>query len=174
MSKGIKIIFLDIDGVLNSQSFYKIRYANKKEGQQFTYMDEFDQDAVKRLNAITDETGAKIVVSSTWRKSRTVGELRSLFKKVGISGKVIGKTPYLSYDSKDYSNSVPRGAEIKTWMEMNKGMLGCKIPSVRYVILDDDSDMLYWQRDAFFWCDNEFGLTNNIAYKVTNYLNRYD
>jgi len=173
MNKGIKIVFLDIDGVLNSQTFYVKRHENNPNKQSLTDEDEFDPAAVKNLNEITDKTGAKIVVSSSWRKSRTLEQLRDLFKRVGIAGEVIGKTPHLSFHHSTYSNSVPRGCEIKAWLEMNKDLLGCKIENLRYMILDDDSDMLYWQREAFHWCDNFTGLTPNIAYKAVRYLNRY-
>ena len=45
---------------------------------------------------------------------------------------------------------------------------------VKYVILDDDSDMLYWQRNSYFQVDSYSGLTPNLCYRVVNYLNNED
>lgn len=72
----------------------------------------------------------------------------------------------------EYKYSVPRGCEIKAWLELNKEKLGDKMSKVKYVILDDDSDMLYWQREHLFLTDAYAGLTKNIAYRVINYLNK--
>jgi len=41
----------------------------------------------------------------------------------------------------------------------------------KYIILDDDSDMLYWQRNNFICIDGGPGLTENVAYKAIRMLN---
>jgi predicted mannosyl-3-phosphoglycerate phosphatase (HAD superfamily) len=51
----MKIIFLDIDGVLNN-------YNTLGEGLNW------ESNAVKILKRIIKETGAKVVLSSTWRR----------------------------------------------------------------------------------------------------------
>lgn len=66
----------------------------------------------------------------------------------------------------DYNYSVPRGCEIKTWMELNKDILGEKMTKAKYVILDDDSDMLYWHRNNYLWVDPYCGLTPNLVQKA--------
>ena len=38
------------------------------------------------------------------------------------------------------------------------------------VILDDDSDMLYWQRNHYVQCDGECGLSNGVAYRAIRIL----
>ena len=53
----MKVIFLDIDGVLNCQS---------SKSRCGVYVG-IDADKVARLREIVDETGAKIVLSSSWR-----------------------------------------------------------------------------------------------------------
>lgn len=58
----MKIIFLDIDGVLNNHQF------NEVAGSCI-----IQQDSVQCLNSIMHLTGAKIVVSSAWRYMRTGG-----------------------------------------------------------------------------------------------------
>jgi hypothetical protein len=174
----MKIIFLDIDGVLNHQLWFeKINNAvvakTVPTGER-NYSRWFDPFCVELLNSLTTDTGAVIVVSSSWRKGRTVKELQELFKAQGITGKVIDKTPVLHFKGPEgYSYSVPRGCEIKAWLEINKGILGQKIGSFdKYVIFDDDSDMLWWQRNNFFHVDGYCGLTPNLIYKATNFLNR--
>ena len=39
-----------------------------------------------------------------------------------------------------------------------------------YVILDDDSDMLYWQRNNYINVDQYVGLTPKQVYKATRFL----
>lgn len=165
----MRIIFLDIDGVMNHQLWFesilgKPEFKREKKNDYRRYFSTF---AVKLLNNLTDETGAKIVVSSSWRNGRTVAQLRKMFRDNGITGKVIDKTPYLSYEG--YSSSVPRGCEIHAWLEINKKKFG---DSVKYVIFDDDSDMLWWQRNNFLLVDTYCGLTPNLIYKAKNILTK--
>jgi len=169
-----KLIFLDVDGVLNNQIHYRSDYFQKNRDHEDHDFFQFDPECVGSLNYITDKTGAKIVVSSSWRKGRTVEELKDLFKRVGITGEVIDKTPILGfkvYSGEEYHYSVPRGCEIKAWMEMNKDILGTKMSKARYIILDDDSDMLFWQRNNYIWVDSHCGITPNLTQKAINLLN---
>lgn len=130
----------------------------------------FDPRCIDLLNYLTDKTGAKLVVSSSWRNGRTVEELQQLFKTVGITGTVIDKTPRLRFGHEGYEKSVPRGCEIKAWLEKNKGILGVKFSKAKYVILDDDSDMLLWQRENFLQVDSYCGLTYNVIEKAIHIL----
>lgn len=69
-----KFIFLDIDGVMNSNLFYSERTQDKRYDEWIKDHSQhiawgacnIDPKAVKRLNKITDATKAKIVVSSSW------------------------------------------------------------------------------------------------------------
>jgi hypothetical protein len=164
-----KFIFLDLDGVLNHENFYVSRV--KISLSEEWHKRYFCPKTVKRLNQITDETGAKIVFSSSHRfHFETFEELVEGFKLAGITGELISVTPKLKYVDDSYS--VPRGCEIKAWMERNKGILGAKISEVKYAILDDDTDMLYWQRNSFFCTKGKSGLTQAIANKVIKHLNK--
>lgn len=59
----MKVLFLDIDGVLNSDTFYINR---PKETKQLPYpLSEFDPACVERLNRIFSETKARLVISSS-------------------------------------------------------------------------------------------------------------
>jgi hypothetical protein len=55
-----KIIFLDIDGVLNAGC----------DDEPFIF-----SECAQRLNRIIQETGAQVVLSSAWRKPRAYGSV---------------------------------------------------------------------------------------------------
>jgi hypothetical protein len=162
----MKVIFLDIDGVLNSNDWYTNRKKNNLTEQY--PLTEFDPKAVERLNRIILETGAKIVVSSSWRAGRSVNELQDLLISVGVIGEVVGKTNRLTHDT----YNIPRGCEIDYWLklqglfqrinwskeEQQKNIDKAKVKN--YIILDDDSDMLYSQKEHFVHTDNLHGLTD--------------
>ena len=61
----IKIIFLDIDGVLNTEN-YNLVLKRKGKICQDEYGALFDPNAVKQLKRIIDATNADIVVESSW------------------------------------------------------------------------------------------------------------
>lgn len=121
----MKILFLDIDGVLNSQRFFN----TLPHGFTTTRSDEIlDPEAIDRLNKIIRETGAKIVVSSSWRIGLSLVELQILLKDHGVEGEVIGMTPSINKKGR------VRGDEIQAWLNDH-------LEVIDFVILDDDSDM---------------------------------
>ena len=110
----MKIIFLDIDGVLNSEKWYIERFdKNLYPNLENHHLCEFDPLTIEQLNLLTDKTNAKIVISSTWRMGRTIDELKKLFEEVGIKGEIIGVTPHLTFND---GYGVERGNEIKRWI----------------------------------------------------------
>ncbi len=108
----MKVIFLDIDGVMNN-----IHKWPKTAGRQW-----IDPVAVKLLNQITEATGAVLVISSTWRR---FWDVEKILTKAGVKAKIVGRTPFLS--------SQPRGYEIESWL--------AKYDTDKFIILDDDTDM---------------------------------
>ena len=115
----MKVIFLDIDGVLNCQSSKSSCHG----------MMGIDDDKVKRLKELVNTTGAKIVLTSTWKtdwqkvhKEQQGYMAEYLDKKLKRHGLVI-------MDKTD-SNSINRGKGILDWIQ------GKKIES--FVILDDE------------------------------------
>lgn len=118
------IIFLDIDGVLVNRA--SLRQASGLRASA-------DPKCVSALNKIIAETDAKIVVSSTWRRSGVNFVIQKL-RSWGVSGDIVGLTPVLNVVN------VERGNEIQTWIDENT-QLGKIITS--FVILDDDDDMLH-------------------------------
>jgi hypothetical protein len=156
----MKIIFLDIDGVFNSDSILS-EYIPEIDGEYYPYQPHL----VGNLNRILKRTGVKIVVSSTWRLGESVERLQYLLTHMGVKGEVIGKTD--SYTDK----FVVRGNEILKWIQDNQNLLGCHhYDFYDYVILDDDSDMLYSQRNNFVHIQGEEGLTKEYTEQAIEIL----
>jgi hypothetical protein len=126
----MKILFLDIDGVLNNAAFFE-RIPHKDAST----MELFDPDSVKLLNKIVEKSGAVFVVSSTWRMLHPIPELRRIFDKNDVRGTILDYTPRLL--PKKLSMWLERGHEIQAWIDAQP-----EKPE-RFVILDDDSDMAH-------------------------------
>lgn len=112
------VIFLDIDGVLNSRSFLA-------EGVPRRWPDEhLDPAKIHLLNQIIAQTGAVCVLSSIWRLHAPLPLLQRLLETFGFQGKI------LDYTSTEKRG--PRGYEIRDWLAQH--------PEVeRFVALDDDA-----------------------------------
>lgn len=95
------VVFLDIDGVLNSVASRK-RYPAGDE-RKF-----IDPDAVKRLNAIAEATGCVFVLSSMWRVGAGLVRTREMLAAAGFTGKIVDETPLLFRERRD---------EIADWIE---------------------------------------------------------
>ena len=129
------VIFLDIDGVLNSQPVLANWYAECSradlEGKPFPFASGdhpwecIDPDNVEHLNRIIAATDAVCVLSSSWRYHHSVAWMQKHIEAFGFAGKLISETPIM--------HGVPRGIEIAAWIAEH----GCR----NFVILDDDSDM---------------------------------
>ena len=61
----MKIIFLDVDGVLNTSETFRRRRIEYEKTKKWNV--EIDLDRVARLKYIINMTGAKVVLSSSWR-----------------------------------------------------------------------------------------------------------
>jgi hypothetical protein len=112
-SVGLRVVFLDIDGVLAP-----IR--------QWDRYGDLDPACVQVLNEIVTRGGADVVVSSTWRYGRTVAELQAMLDAHGFAGRVLDKTP-------TGLSGAGRGQEIAAWLAEH-AVDG-------YVIVDDHADM---------------------------------
>jgi len=156
----MRLIFLDIDGVLNNQ----IMYEHYKDQIIETASGQIDPRCIGLLNDLTDAIGAKIVLSSTWRK---YGDAVDDLKNAGITADIISVTPW------GLGIGALRGNEILQWMENHAGLLGCEYYEYDdYVIIDDDSDMLLWQKNNYFNVDSYCGLTPNLIYKIKLFFKR--
>jgi len=147
----MKVIFLDIDGVLNNwQSMHEGNWVNEIDWTNW------DTDALVRLSSIATETGAKIVISSTWRKiigtsiewwNEQFFEAAAPLECVGITGS---------------ARNGFRGREVADWVENCPGLTA-------YVILDDDSDFYEWQPRVH--TPGQFGLLDEHITEAVRLLN---
>lgn len=160
-----KIIFLDIDGVLN---------VIPKSYDEFggTFHDNF----VNNLKHIIDQTGAKIVISSSWRIDG-LETMKKMWHKRNLPGEVIDITPteidVVDKGICEFYDLVDRGHEIQLYIDNND--------ITNYCIIDDDNDMLDSQRDNFVRTANNtthkdcvdigYGLTKQCADEVIKILN---
>ena len=101
------LIFLDIDGVLNSHALWdrepdileseKLAKQGRMEEAMLAYrLESLDIVAIAELKKIIEATDAKLVLSSTWRMTVPLEEMGVLLEQKGLSdGKklFIGKTP---------------------------------------------------------------------------------
>lgn len=146
-----RIIFLDIDGVLNHQKYYTSIDWEKRKTNHDEFGEYFCPISSKILNKVIDETQAKIVISSTWRHDG-LERMQAMWKSRKMSGEVIDITPT--------SERRFRGLEIEDWLDSRKfshifwdkelqkqKMIESNIEN--YIIIDDDSDMTYNQRNHF-------------------------
>ena len=114
---------------------------------------------VKLLNSLK---GVEYVVSSTWRKKYNKEELTEILQSFGFTGTIFDVTPNL--------NTI-RGLEIKKWLSNNSNLLGAATDRFKdYVILDDEGDMLYWQRHNFIQVDSYTGITPTHIFKIKQML----
>lgn len=113
----MKLIFLDIDGVL-------VTTGSLMAGNEY----KFDKVCVKNLLEIITITGAKIVISSSWREEMTLNQLKLLFEKNGLGDNLIVITPI-------YGDHEIRGSEIKAFLDSSD----LKID--KFVIIDDEEEM---------------------------------
>ena len=152
-----KIIFLDIDGVLNH-----VGHAVAFEGQQICYRAcSIDSVALGMLKWVCNVTDAKIVISSTWRMQGT-DWIAGVFEGHGwMLPPIIGRTP------SNHGYGGHRGTQIKQWLDEN--------PDVQsYVIIDDDSDMNEDQKPFFVHTDPNLGFTLYDAINCVDILGVID
>ena len=165
-----KIVFIDIDGVVNSENWY-----NKTKGRS----GDFDPDSIALLNQLKS-LDAEVVISSSWGEDGVIQ-----LKNVGLELPIIGCTEHF------YVDWMCRGNEIEKWLNTNFGGMGTKygydeiygMPYYRkhfheedvdyeYVIFDDASDMLLGQADNFIRVNPATGVTQADIDKAMKILNR--
>lgn len=111
----MKVIFLDVDGVLNSDEYIKRTIKSNIQGIE----KHVDVEKIKLLRQAIDQTNAKVVITSSWRLTKMAQELIKLLITYGIYA---DSTPYIRNE---------RGLEIKQWLADNQNVED-------FVILDDE------------------------------------
>lgn len=167
----MKVLFLDIDGVINTVGGelglrYCYNFDSEKDSRN-KYSISLDPACLYYLRSIVQDTGCKIVISSTWRHGETVDSMKEWFNCPITKDAIIDKTPSFTSLShpelKDRKGRVQRGEEIKWWLDQH--------PEVtRYAVLDDDTDMDIVDKNFFKTCSWD-GLKKDVAKKVTMHLN---
>lgn len=172
-----KILFLDMDGVVNSNNEIVNYLDDLTENQCYTREEARHQFNIefchytelifpifaKRITDICETCDCDIVWSTTWRTIReyrnNIEYAQKMLAKRGIPGnRLIAYTPILPYNQ--------RKDEIKLWLKT----YGKTIK--RFAILDDRIDACYnTKRGRFFQTNINDGLTESIKQNVIRWLN---
>ena len=150
------IVFLDFDGVLNTEQ-YQAQLAVNGKPTKDTWGPLFDPLAVENLRRILDATNAQIVISSSWQYVHSLDSLRMMWKVRELPGEIrdtlaCGAT-YIS-----------RGEEIECWLERND--------RPDYLIIDDLDDFFPAQRDHYVETNPIVGITEADAQKAIEILRK--
>lgn len=119
----MRVLFLDFDGVLNSEASFRMEVRKGNEHVS----DSLSEVACSNLQYVLEKVpDLRIVISSTWRLLHDMAFLRKLLTSYNVDAdRVIGKTPA--------TMSRHRGREIGLWLEDSD-------PIDSLVIIDDDGD----------------------------------
>ena len=186
LNKYNSVLFLDCDGVYNYDLFYQEqfkdikRYENiplyrtvrkllrklvkSKEISGFDYYkNNMCPKVMSLINALCVETNSAVVISASMRNGHSIEEIQEIFKYCGATFTIIDKTPYTGYE---------RGTEISKWLKDNcmKWFGVNYFDFHRFVIIDDDSDMLLNQQYNFFKVDNYCGFTPTNYNDIRKFL----
>jgi hypothetical protein len=115
----VRVLFLDIDGVLNRTGFQPAETIGLRSW--------IEPELAARLCEVLKATDAQIVLASDWRLNRELAELRDELRAAGIDVSLIGATPTLE--------GQPRWREVEAWMVEHS------LDREAVVIIDDRYDM---------------------------------
>lgn len=129
----MKVLFVDVDGVLNCAAYLRATARGGIVG--------IDPYRVALLHRILEATGAKVVVSSSWRlNDENLAEVR-----VAVDPYYLDKTPHIW----ERDRRVDRGEEIAAWIaDWNLHHPDERVE--KYAILDDERDAGVGHGDNFF------------------------
>ena len=135
----MKYIFLDFDGVLNTEKHQAyLRSNGKRTCDDFGPI--FDPESVECLRTIVSQVpDTRIVIISSW-KFEGEDRMSQLWKERNLPGVMEGITPTMIPETLDdlYAG---KGREVKSWLLLH--------PSNQYVILDDVPDFLPEQNSLY-------------------------
>ena len=131
----MKVIFLDIDGVLNtSESIKQSKEHYLKTGE---IISQISENKIQILSKIINETNAKIVLSSLWKLhfiKTNDGKIIPKNKKAELLIKLLNKYSLEIYDITPNNNTRNRTLEILEYIKNNN------IDS--FIIIDDEDNGL--------------------------------
>lgn len=167
-----KIIFLDFDGVLNTEHNQNLLIYHGK-----VWMDKhgafFDLEAVSQLERIIVQTGADIVIESSW-KYLGLKAMQQMWRDRKMPGNIIDVTPSsasdnwlhnANLDEIDHTHTQWKGIEIASWIADNFQK------EVSYVIIDDEYVILDSQQAHFIQTNPYDGITSELADRAIKLLN---
>ena len=155
----MKVIFLDIDGVMNSEDWYRFIEDTGLDKSQGINRDidyrglDIDYRAVKLLKLYIETHDIHIVISSSWRDITLKQTLLALAETpmIDVIDRIIGQTPHRY-------NGI-RGKEIEMWLADH--------PEVDEFYIIDDDDFDIHQKDRLIKTDYMHGLTQEDLDKMT-------
>ncbi len=148
----MKLLFLDIDGVLNNRSFLSAMFLGQNRDEQINHL---DPAAIEHLNRIVDETSCLVVLSSAWRMFG-LGQVQRWLRARGYRHRLMHQTPM--------KISGIRGHEIDLYLK------NLSDQPESFCILDDSRD-IYPHEENWVWCDPNEGLTAAKADDAIKMLN---
>lgn len=169
----MNIIFLDMDGVINSKETFKKAKLNNDfykaclESRSYPFM--IDPELRNKINEIlTKVPNCKVVWSSTWRKGLRNSKLfiKGFYNQCGfIENSFLGFTPIM-HEKREY--------EILHWLEL----FGNSYDINKCIIIDDDSDaevtinneITKKYKPKFFQTNNDIGINDDVKNKILNYF----
>jgi hypothetical protein len=168
--KLLKLIFLDIDGTVNSDAYC----TSKEYLEETSQMSEqlimlvnhyvlLDPKALGLVNDLVDRSGATVVLSSTWRAKYSPSEITKMMQDRGATFTVSDSTPVLH--GKVNSSRIPRGKEISAYLAK------LEVKPESFVILDDHDDMLSLGQ-FLVKTTMKLGLTSDDVERALKILNR--
>lgn len=163
----MRVLFLDIDGVLNSDAYLKANPGSFDRSGPDAYVSMFDPAACARLRTVLTVTGAKLVISSSWRVVHRDEEIARYLAARGITTPIVGHTPQLIDDVVDHANVVraaQRGDEIAAWLKEH--------PEVHAYAVVDDSDDMDAVRDRFVRTTWAHGMLDEHVHRLVRHLMR--
>lgn len=174
----MKIVFLDIDGVVATNNarhdelkrYYqedtieKVEAAMDKNILPFPRISmfywPFDKRVINELYRLKKQTNCEFVLSSSWRKGRTLEELNEMFALKGLRIQLFDKTNTVK--------DVTRGEEIQSWIRKHYEQIS------NYVIIDDecDYDIIQTHPNNCINVTSDEGFTKNDCDKAIKMLNK--
>ena len=165
----MKLVFLDFDGVINCDDTQdKIMIA--RYGGMFTG---FDDEKIMLIDELVRQTGAKVVISSTWRFSMSLHDLERIFKKRGYThGRFYGETPksYTEIGLGFPPMRDDRGGEIQAYLDQ---MPTLDRASLKFVVIDDLVTK-FLKLGLQVLTDDRVGMTEENLQQAIDVLNKDD
>ena len=173
--KKVNVLFLDIDGVLNSTKWMSLLHHEDTFRKKSSHSQPFDPVCVRIINQVCSEFDVEVVVSSTWRGMPMIDRVLniaglecSFFNSsyIDLKNKLPSEHYIAGESDKDRAERVGtitttkltglggfRGDQIDDWFKR----FGSYVD--KWAIIDDDSDFHPHQKERFVHTDGENGIS---------------